>query len=95
MAKKIYVGKIYPGTTDQELSAHFSKAGKVIQAEISRNRLTGNKENFGYVLMSNDYETAEAIKLNNSELKKSRIMVKEAHYLDQDRSDYGYRRYRR
>ena len=36
MVKKLYVGKLSPKTTDQMLFDHFSKAGRVVSASLSK-----------------------------------------------------------
>jgi len=94
MVKKIYVGKISLTTTDQKLSDHFSKAGKVISAIITKGVNQEKHAGYGYVIMSTDQEMKEAIqKLNNSVLDGSHIKVIEAHSIDQERKQYYYRRY--
>jgi len=95
MIKKIYVGKISLATTDQKLFNHFSQAGKVESAMISSGIDPKKHAGHGYVIMGSDKEMDQAIrKLNNSILDGNRILVKEAHPLDQEKKQYyHYRRY--
>lgn len=91
---KIYVGKISSLTTDQNLFDHFSSAGKVVSATISKSINPQVHAGYGYVLMADDKETNLAIqKLNNSVLNGNRIVVIKAHPIDQEKNRYYYRRY--
>jgi len=98
MSKKIYVGRISSATTDLALAKHFSQAGKVVSAKLIQGINPQVHAGYGYVIMGSDKETSDAIKkLNNSQLDNQRLIVKEAHYLDQERKpdyNYRYRRYR-
>ena len=94
MVKKIYVGKISLTTTDQKLFDHFSQAGRVISATISKSINPKIHAGHGYVLMASDREMEKAVKkLHNSILDESHIIVIEAHQLDQEKQQYYYRRY--
>lgn len=94
MVKKIYVGKISTKTTDQKLFDHFSKAGKVISATISKSINSQVHAGYGYVLMGSDKEMEDAIsKLHNSVLDGSRLVVIKAHPIDQEKQQYYYRRH--
>lgn len=93
MAKKIFVGKISSKTSDQKLFDHFSQAGKVISAVMTKNINQENSDH-GYVVMSNEKETEDAIsKLNNTVLDGNHIKVIEAHPMDQERRSYYKRRF--
>jgi RNA recognition motif-containing protein len=94
MIKKIYVGKISLTTTDQKLFDHFSQVGKVTSATIIKGIDPKKHAGYGYVAMGSDKEMEEAIrKLNNSILDGNHIWVMEAHYIDQEKKQYYYRRY--
>ncbi len=94
MVKKIYVGKIPLTTTDQKLFDHFSKVGQVVSATITRGFDPKKHAGYGYVLMNNEKEMKDAIlKLNNSILDGDRILVIEAHPIDQEKIQYYRRRY--
>ncbi|OGK12629.1 hypothetical protein A3C98_00860 [Candidatus Roizmanbacteria bacterium RIFCSPHIGHO2_02_FULL_37_15] len=92
MVKKIFVRKISLKTTEQKLFDHFSQAGRVISAIISKSLDPKTHAGSGYVLMASDKEMEEAIsKLNNSLLDDSHIVVIEAHPLDQEKKPYYYK----
>jgi len=93
MLKKIYIGKISSITTDKKLFNHFSQVGRVISATIVQGISPEKHAGYGYVVMSNENEKEVAIsKLNNSILDSNRILVVEAHFIDQEKQ-YYYRRY--
>jgi len=94
MQKKIYIGRIAQATTDQKLFDHFSKIGKVVSATITKGIGAEKHAGHGYVVMENEKDIETAIhKLNNSILDGNRILVIQAHYLDQERKQHYYRRY--
>ena len=79
MAKKLYVGNLPYGLTEDGLREAFSKAGTVTTATIITDRATGQSKGFGFVEMSSDEEAAEAIKqLDGQELEGRRLKVNEA-----------------
>ncbi len=94
MSKKIYIGRISTKTNEEKLMKHFSQAGKIVSIKIVQGINPNKHTGYGYVVMSNEQETNDAInKLNNSDLDGNRLIVKEAHFLDQDRRpNYYYRR---
>lgn len=93
MSKKIYVGRISVKTSEEKLVKHFSQAGKIISLEIMPGINSNQHAGYGYVVMSSDDETQNTIsKLNNSDLDGNKLIVMEAHFLDQDKKpDYYYR----
>lgn len=94
MVKKIYIGKISLRTTDKKLFDHFSQVGKVTSAAISKGIDPKKHAGYGYVVMGSEEEMEKAIcKLNNSILDGNRILVIEAHPVDQEKRQYYYRRY--
>jgi RNA recognition motif-containing protein len=79
MTKKLYVGSLKYGTTDQTLADIFSQAGTVESAVVITDRETGKSKGFGFVEMSTDEEAQKAIEmLNNTELDGRTITVNEA-----------------
>ncbi|MCA1899294.1 MAG: RNA-binding protein [Chloroflexi bacterium] len=63
MDKKLYVGNLPYATTEDELKAHFSKAGTVVSAALIKDRATGRAKGFGFVEMSNAEEAQKAISM--------------------------------
>ncbi len=83
MAKKLYVGGISYGTSEDALKAHFSAAGAVESASIIMDRMTGRSKGFGFVQMVTDAEADNAINMfNGKELEGRTLTVNEARPLE-------------
>jgi cold-inducible RNA-binding protein len=83
MAKKLYVGGISYGTSEDSLKKHFEQAGAVESASIIMDRMTGRSKGFGFVQMSNDAEADNAINMfNGKELEGRTLTVNEARPLE-------------
>ena len=79
MNKKLYVGNLDWGITDQELGQFFTQAGKVVNAVVILNRDTGRSRGFGFVEMATEEEAQTAIQtLNNKNFNGRAIAVNEA-----------------
>lgn len=79
MSKKLFVGSLAWGTTDDTLQAHFATVGTVASAKVVTDRDSGRSRGFGFVEFDDDKEADAAIeKLNNSELDGRTITVNEA-----------------
>ena len=79
MAKKLYVGGLSYGTTDDTLRTSFAQAGEVASASVIMDRMTGRSKGFGFVEMASDDEAAKAIEMwNGKELDGRRLTVNEA-----------------
>ncbi|MFZ0888912.1 MAG: RNA-binding protein [Candidatus Binataceae bacterium] len=89
MGRRLYVGNLAWGVTDQDLQEAFAEAGKVESSQVIIDRATNRSRGFGFVEMGTD-EAAEAAikKLNGRDLKGRAIRVNEA----QARSGGGERR---
>jgi RNA recognition motif-containing protein len=61
MGKKLYVGNLAYGVTDDELSQMFAAYGAVQSAQVIMDRDTGRSKGFGFVEMGNDQEAQAAI----------------------------------
>lgn len=61
MAKKLYVGGISYGTSQDALKKHFEQAGSVDSAIILMDKMTGRSKGFGFVEMSSDEDAQKAI----------------------------------
>jgi len=89
MSTKLFVGRLSYGTTDSQLSDHFSQAGTVTSAKVITDKYSGQGKGFGFVEMASEEETKKAIEqLNNSELDGRQIVVNEARPRE-DRGDRG------
>ena len=79
MSKRLFVGSLAWGTTDQTLKSHFEQAGAVESAAVIMDKMSGRSMGFGFVVMSSDADAESAIsKLNGSELDGRKIVVSEA-----------------
>ena len=75
----IYVGNLSFGTTENDLRELFGKLGDVEDVSIIMDRGTGRSRGFGFVVMSDDAQSLEAIeKLNGHELDGRPLTVNEA-----------------
>lgn len=83
MAKKLYVGGLSYGTTEQTFKDFFSAAGAVTSAMIVTDKLTGRSRGFGFVEFENDDEADKAIEMfNGKELEGRTLTVNEARPLE-------------
>jgi RNA recognition motif-containing protein len=79
MAKKLYVGSLSYGVTDDQLRDFFAQAGAVSSAQVVMDRMTGRSRGFGFVEMASDDEAQRAVEtLNGQELDGRAIVVNEA-----------------
>ena len=79
MGKKLYVGNLSYGITDQALEQMFAPHGTVQSAQVIMDRDTGRSKGFGFVEMSNDQEAQNAIKaLNGQQADGRSLTVNEA-----------------
>lgn len=79
MGKKLYVGGLSYGTSEEALKAAFEQAGAVETASIIIDRMSGRSKGFGFVEMSNDDEAQAAIEMwHGKELDGRTLTVNEA-----------------
>lgn len=79
MNNKIYVGNLPFSATQESLTQTFAQYGTVDSAKIVTDRDTGRSKGFGFVEMSTEAETTQAIsQLNGRELDGRAINVSEA-----------------
>ncbi len=78
MSKRLYVGNLSWGTTNDSLKQAFSAAGNVIKADIVIDRMTNKSRGFAFVEMD-DADADKAIEMfNNKELDGRTLTVNEA-----------------
>jgi RNA recognition motif-containing protein len=86
MAKKIYVGNLSYGTTDDGLRNLFASYGEVDSVSIITDRDSGRSKGFGFVEMREEADAKNAISaLDGYELDGRRLRVNEAN--DKPRRD--------
>jgi len=79
MGKRLYVGNLTYGTSDENLRELFEQHGQVVSAQIIMDRDTGRSKGFGFVEMSNDQEAQAAITaLNGQAIDGRPLTVNEA-----------------
>ena len=79
MGKKLYVGNLGYGVTDNDLVTMFEPHGTVESAQIIMDRDTGRSKGFGFVEMKTDQEAQAAIAaLNGKEVEGRALTVNEA-----------------
>ncbi|MDQ7826996.1 MAG: RNA-binding protein [Candidatus Eremiobacteraeota bacterium] len=79
MGKKLYVGGLPYGITEETLTQTFQGAGAVDNVSIITDRETGRPKGFGFVEMTTEEEAQKAIQmLNNTQMDGRTIVVNEA-----------------
>lgn len=79
MSKKLFVGGISWGTSDNDLRSLFSQYGEVADAKVILDRDTGRSRGFGFVTLNDADSARRAIEeLDGSEFDGRRIRVNEA-----------------
>jgi hypothetical protein len=79
MGKRLYVGNLPFGITDQDLGSIFAEVGQVVSAKVVMDRETGRSKGFGFVEMNTDEEAAKAIsQFNGGELEGRQLKINEA-----------------
>ncbi|HAT7908702.1 TPA: RNA-binding protein [Legionella pneumophila] len=62
--KKIYVGNLPFGTTEEALSIQFSQYGKIEEMFLIKDRLIGQMKGFGFITFSAQQEAESALEMN-------------------------------
>jgi RNA recognition motif-containing protein len=79
MGKKLYVGNLAYRTTEEQIRELFSQAGEVESVSLITDRETGRAKGFGFVEMSTEEASQEAIKrFNGYMLDERSLTVNEA-----------------
>lgn len=80
MSKKLFVGGLSWGTSDDGLRAAFESFGEIVEAKVVLDRDTGRSRGFGFVTFADDAAATRAIEeMNGVELEGRNIRVDEAH----------------
>ncbi len=74
MGKKLYVGNLSFGTTQENLESLFGAHGTVESAQIIMDRETGRSKGFAFVEMSSDAEAQAAIAALNGQDNDGRAL---------------------
>ena len=79
MNKNLYIGNLAMEVTVEDLLANFSNVGKVVSANIIKDKYTGMSKGFGFVEIGSEKEASDAIqRFNQGELYGKAIIVSEA-----------------
>jgi RNA recognition motif-containing protein len=79
VSKKLFVGGLSWGTTDEALHGAFSRFGDIVEAKVITDRETGRSRGFGFVTFANDDGATTAVtEMNGTELDGRTIKVNEA-----------------
>lgn len=79
MAKKLFIGNLSYGTTDETLRAAFAPYGEIATLKIVLDRVTGRSRGFGFIEMVNAEDADKAISaLHDQEVDGRKIIVREA-----------------
>ena len=78
---KLYVGQLSPEITDEELGQLFSDRGLLVtSARVTCDREGGRSRGFGFVELGSGDDAQHAIeKLNGTDIRGRKILVREAH----------------
>ncbi len=66
MEVKLYVGNLSKSTTEDELNLLFTQAGEVAEAEVFKDRKSGESRGFAFITMSAQSEADKAVSMFNT-----------------------------
>jgi RNA recognition motif-containing protein len=89
MGTNLFVGNLSFDVTDARLAQVFSRAGTVLSARVIADKFSGQSRGFGFVEMSTEAETAQAITLlNGQDVGGRALTVNEARPREERGSSY-------
>jgi len=92
MGKKLFVGGLSWGTTDDGLHQAFDRFGEITEAKVITDRETGRSRGFGFVTFAADeFAAAAAAEMNGTMLDGRTIRVNEAENQAPKRGGGGFR----
>lgn len=75
VGKKLYVGNLGYGVTDDQLREMFGPYGSVQTAQVITDRDTGRSKGFGFVEMASDQEAQAAINGMHGQMADGRALT--------------------
>jgi RNA recognition motif-containing protein len=79
MSKKLFIGNIEWGATEEDLKELFGQHGEVEEAIIIKDKMSGRSKGFGFVTFANEEDADKAMEeLNGHELNGRALVVNEA-----------------
>jgi len=93
--KKLFVGNLPWGITNDSLRELFASVGEVVEAMVITDRMSGRSKGFGFVTFATEEAAQAAIaQLNEKEIEGRKIIVNVARPKE-ERRDGGFRNDRR
>ena len=90
MKKKLYVGNLDYGVTEDQLTELFSKAGTVVSVTVIKDRYSGRSKGFAFVEMETEDESKKAQEMyNDKDFQGRNMVVNEARPKKPRNSDSG------
>lgn len=75
----IYVSNLASDVTEEDVRRLFEQYGQVMSVRLPKNRITGNHQGYGFVVMPGIMESESAISgLNRKAFKGRELVVKES-----------------
>ena len=91
MAKKLYVGNLSYGTTQEAVRTLFEQVGEVAEVNLITDRDSGRPKGFGFVTMKTEEASKEAIKrFNGFTMDNRALTVNEAKPREERSSGGGF-----
>ena len=79
MSKKLFVGNIEWGVSEDDLQELFSQYGEIEELVVVKDKFSGRPKGFGFVTYANDKDADDAVsKLDGHELNGRKLNVNEA-----------------
>jgi RNA recognition motif-containing protein len=79
MSKKLFIGNIEWGATEEDLKELFGKHGDIEEAIIIKDKMSGRSKGFGFVTFAEDADAEKAIEaLSGHDLNGRELVVNEA-----------------
>ena len=89
--KKLFVGNLPWGITNDSLRELFASVGEVVEAMVITDRMSGRSKGFGFVTFATEEAAQAAIaQLNEKEIEGRKIIVNVARPKE-ERRDGGFR----
>ncbi|PIV08049.1 RNA-binding protein [Candidatus Roizmanbacteria bacterium CG03_land_8_20_14_0_80_39_12] len=93
--KKLFVGNLPWGITNDSLRELFASVGEVVEAMVITDRMSGRSKGFGFVTFATEEAAQAAVaQLNEKEIEGRKIIVNVARPRE-ERRDGGFRDDRR
>ena len=94
--KKLFVGNLPWGITNDSLRDLFASVGEVVEAMVITDRMSGRSKGFGFVTFATEEAAQAAIaQLNEKEIEGRKIIVNVARPKEDRPRDGGFRDNRR